>query len=258
MVPRYGLFTVANGPLDLPSKAIIGGLEYETSTCSLPTGLALNCTTPPTKAFAGTITTITANPFMVRSSFTCGAVGMTDGRLRQMVMNQLRAGEQATVERIFSEETFDQDPGLQGASVVTPDCATDDVVAVVSSLEAALYNVYGLPGVLHVPERAGAYLMQQTLLWHDGPIWRTAAGTAVSIGNYANKSPANVAAAAGHAWIYLTGQVTIWRSRDDDVFVPSMAESLNRTTNQVTAQAEREYVVAFDCASFAADAVLCT
>ena len=259
LVPRYGLFDVAVGPLDLPEHARAGGLDYQTDACQLPDGYAIACTPDVTeKTFDDGPDTITGTPFVVRSSLTCGAVGLTEQLLRQRLVNRLRAGEQAAVENIFSAAAVGQSPGLPGASVVTPDCT--DIVGTVGALEEALYSTYGLIGVLHVPFLAASFMKDHHLVEKDGRIWRTVLGTAVSIGNYNNSSPADpqVPAAAGAAWIYITGSVAIWRTPDSQVFTTSMAQALNRTTNQVLGQAEREYVVTFECGSFAAEATLCT
>lgn len=257
---RYGLFTVANGPLDMPDHAEYGGLEFETPRCVLPAGYNSEC--PPAaqdaKTFLAGPTTVIGDPFVVRSSITCGAVGMTNERLRSLVFERLTAGGQARVEDIISRETFGSNPGFLGATVITPDCAVDDVRAVVGALEEAAYAAYGPAITLHVPFKAASYVKAEHLIEKDGPIWRTPAGSAVSIGNYANLSPAGAAAAAGTAWIYATSQVTIWHTPDPQVFIPSLEEALNRTTNQVLGQAERWYIVAFECVLSAANVVLCT
>lgn len=260
-VPRYGLFNVATGPLDLPLHARNGGLEFEASVCGLPSGYAVECLEDLVeKGFTGGHALINADPFVVRSYLTCGAVGLTDAMLRQMLMTRLKAGEQAAVENIWSSTAFGASPGFMGAGVVTPDCTgPGNLASAIGALEQNLYAVYGLPGVLHVPHEAAPWLSRDHLIWRDGSIWRTAAGTAVSIGNYANVSPADpgVAAAINTAWIYITGQVAIWHTPDSDVYVSPLRDALNRTTNEVLAQAEREYVVAFECNAFAANPILC-
>ncbi len=70
--------------------------------------------------------------------------------------------------------------------------------------------------MIHVPYFAGSVaLAANHLIEKDAAgIWRTPAGTAVSIGNYSGVSPAGVAPGAGAAWFYITGQVSIWRSSD--------------------------------------------
>ena len=84
-VARYGLFKATNGPLDLPIHARLGGLQYQTATCSLPTCYEVLCASDVgrgTKTFAGGPTTIVPLPFMVYSSLTCTPVGLTDDDLR--------------------------------------------------------------------------------------------------------------------------------------------------------------------------------
>ena len=49
--------------------------------------------------------------------------------------------------------------------------------------------------------------------------------------------------------------MAIWRTPDNDLFVPPMGQVINRTTNVLTIVMEREYIVTYDC--FAA-AVLTT
>jgi len=260
---RYGLFKVANGPLPLPRQAIFGGLEFETGRCELPTGLENQCVIDDaeTKEFETGLTTVTANGFTVRSSFICGAVGMDDARLRRFTMERLKMGEQAAVERIFSEGGFGNTPTLQDpdATLSVSDCTTDNIVASLAALERDIYAVYGPAATLHVPFVAAPYMSSEHLIYWDASkgMWTTAAGTKVSIGNYANESNNGTPAAAGTAWLYITGQVTLWYTQDADVFIPTMAQALNRTTNQVYAQAEREWLVAYECAKFAINVTLC-
>ncbi len=117
-----------------------------------------------------------------------------------------------------------------------------------SILEDWLYARYGLPGILHVPAALSAYLQNFYLLEQDARgVLRTPLGTAVSIGNYAGKSLNGSNPSAGNTWVYITGQVTTWRTPDQDLFVTKIPQVLNRTTNQLTAVMEREYVVSVDC-----------
>jgi hypothetical protein len=253
VLPRPGLFQVATGPLDLPVHGRIGGLQYETATCVLPGGYQVDCiTSHTTKTLTSQKSTIVANPFIVFSNILCAPVGLDDPRLKGFLYDQLAAGEQAAVENIFSRQLFAQSPGLSNNAAVvdltpTPGTAVDPVKAV-SLLESWLYARYGLPGVIHAPESMSAYF--SNLYIHGGRsenYWRTLGGTAISFGNYAGRSPADAAPAVNETWLYITGEVAIWRTADSDLFVTSIADTLNRTTNQLTAVMEREYVVSFDC-----------
>lgn len=243
--PRYGLFAAANGPLALPAHAGGGGLEYETGLCLLPYGYTINCAAPGTKTYDEAIDRITGDPFAVVLAKQCTAVGMTPERWTRFLMEGLLAGEQAAVESIFSDETFDQAPGLANATGVVTLAAAANPIAGIGQLEEWLAARYGPPGVLHIPARA-AHQVQATggLRW-DGSRWRTALGNVVSFGNYKGLLPNGAAPAAGHTTFYITGQVTIWRA--GDVFVTPYGEALNKSTNQLFGYAEREYVIAYDC-----------
>lgn len=266
IIPRYGLFRVATGPLDLPMHARNGGLEYQTSVCDLPIGYEVNCedSDDPSrdKTFPESIDTITGDPFVVYSSYTCGIVGLVNwgrDRVRQYLYNQLVAGEQATVERLFSIGTVGVSPSLVGA--VNLGNAQGPVQAV-SILEEWLYERYGLPGVIHAPMAAAPYLSGSHVVYLDGSaqtgIWRTNVGTAVSLGNYAGTGPSGQVPAAGDTWLYITGQVAVWRTPDSELFVPDMSQAINRSTNVLTTVMEREYVLTYDCYAAAVQVTLDT
>lgn len=254
LTDRYGLFTVATGPLTLPTIARGGGIQYETGTCELPNSLEVEC--GPTTAKVLTtdygVDTIVGTPFIVYSSLVCGLAGMTEQRMRTFLMERLKAGEQAIVENVFSTQAVDQSPGLSdNPGVVTVTAVTTGVTDSVAELEEAFYNTYGLAGTIHVPHLLAQRLQEGGGLRWDGRVWRTAAGSAVSFGNYAGNAPNGDPPAAGLSWIYMTGQVTIWRTPDNEVFITPFDNSFNRATNQLTAVAEREYVLTIDCAVYA-------
>jgi hypothetical protein len=254
VIPRYGLFKVANGPLDLPVHARIGGLQYQTATCDLPTCYEVLCASDVgrgTKTFSGGPTTVSPLPFIVYSSLTCTPVGLTDEDLDRYLRDRLYAGEQAIVENVFSLQSCGQSPGLSNnLAAVDPTGGTGatDIMVAFSILENWLYARYGLPGVLHVPAIFGAFLQNFYLVEKDSRgIWRTAMGTAVSIGDYAGKGLAGGNPGAGKSWVYITGQAAVWRTPDTNLFVSRIPQVLNRATNQLTAVMEREYVVSVDC-----------
>jgi hypothetical protein len=231
-------------------------VQYQISHCNLPTCYEVECLAGHNeKTLNNAKTTIVGNPFVVYSDEVCTPVGLTDAELERDLYNQLVVGEQATVENAFSAQLCGQSPGLANNAAVSTLTAATDVVDAVASLEAALYAVYGAPGVLHVPMILAAYFEYLHLAEQKDSrgIWRTKAGTAVNFGNYQGLSAAGGAPAAGHTFIYITGQTAVWRTPDSDLFVTSRRDVLNRSTNQLTAVMEREYVVAFDCAVFAVD-----
>lgn len=253
VIPRYGLFSVVTGPLDIPLHARIGGLEYELGVCTLPVGYEVNCQTDlETKTFDGSIETKTGYPFVVYSGIECGLVGLTNfqqERVRKFLYEQLVAGEQAVVEDIFSQSAFGQTEGLANNSNTVNLGTATDIVNGVAVLENWLYARYGLPGVIHVPMIAAAYVKNAKLVHKESPMdpWRTVVRTKVSFGNYAGVGPTGQAAAAGSTWLYITGQMAIWRSPDSQLLDIPVGQVINRATNTVDIVMEREYVVTYDC-----------
>lgn len=261
VVPRYGLFRVATGPLDLPVNARQGGLQYEISVCNLPLGYEVECQTDHNeKTITNGITTVVGEPFVVYSAVRCDTVGLVNWgqeRVNQFLLQQLVAGEQATVEDIFSQGLVGQFPSLQDSAVNLG--TAQGPVQAVAMLEDWLYARYGLPGVIHAPMNAAPYFTGSHIVYLDGPpasgVWRTEVGTAVSFGNYAGIGPTGQ---AGGNWLYITGQVAIWRTQDDQLFKPPMGQVINRSTNVLTMVMEREYVVTYDCYSAAVQVTLDT
>ena len=265
---RYGIFNVAERET-LPEHAAIGGVQWITGNCGTSVGYEVECaSTLDVKTFPSVGSFDVALPFIVYAGRLCGPVGFTEEEQQALVVSKLKASEQSVVENVFSRQLFAQAPGLSNnAAVVTVPTAPTNFADAIGLLEAAFYAAYGQQGVIHAPIRAGEHMISQHLLVPDSEhplpgnsrVWRTASGSAVSIGNYAGNSPLDVAPVAGHQWIYMTSPVKIWSQPDSEIFVAPIEGALNRTTNQETWLAERFYVVGFECSAvFAIDATLPT
>lgn len=261
VVPRYGLFNAATGPMDLPINARIGGLQYQISTCNLPLEYEVECQDAHnTKVITSGVTTVTGAPFIVYSAIQCGTVGLVDWgqeQVQRYLYDQLIAGEQATVEQIISTGLVGQFPSLQTGAVSLG--AAQGPVQAVSMLEDWIYARFGSQAVIHAPMEAAAYFKGAHLIEPDGNVnaggvWRTEVGTKVSFGNYAGVGPTGQAG----TWIYVTGPVAIWRTPDSELFVPPMGQVINRTTNVLTIVMEREYILTYDCYSAAVQVTLDT
>lgn len=258
LTPSYGLFKVvtAMGAMSdaLPIHARQGGVEYETHVCGIPYCFETNCIdTLGVKVIDDEYNIVTGDPFVIVTDLTCGLPSMTEARMRNFLREKAIAGEQAAVELTFSTGACGANPSLADSTpVATALPASPDPVTAVGILEEALYSTYGLVGVLHIPYFAAPWFKANHLIELDSAgIWRTPAGTAVSIGNYAGTSPVGVAPGAGAAWIYITGQVSIWRTPESEVFYTPFDAAINRATNQVNAFREREYIVTYECGAFA-------
>ena len=266
---RYGLLQAAVGPLDLPVHARNGGLRYVTSLCDDGFGYEVECLVDQnskTAEFSLGSTTVTGLPFIIAATMTCPLVGYTPEELEALVIERLRGVEQGVLENVFSTSALGQGPGLVTADgITTVTGAGDTLTDVLGELERARYcgftgNVtrYGPPGYLHVAIPVFNRLKELHLIEFDGTRWRTAIGTVVSTGCYANNDPAGAAPADGVFWLYLTGQTVVWRTPDSEIQVAPVEGSLNRTTNQMLMLAEREYVVTYECGGFAKAVTLWT
>jgi hypothetical protein len=254
--PRYGLFDVATGPLDLPPHAGVGGIEYITPLCTLPNGYQVACT-PGSKSLTNTTSLIIGQPFVVIADLVCGTVGRTEAEFRQMAMNKLVVGEQAVVEMIFSNGAVGAAPSLANNAanlpMLTPATSIDMAIG---ELEGWLYARYGSVGIIHVPISAANYVYSDFHVYKDGGVWKTQNGTLVSFGNYSGNAADGTTPTTGHTTFYITGQMAIWRAPDSDVFISPYDASVNTTTNQVAMYAEREYVLAYECLGAGVDVTL--
>lgn len=252
---RYGLFTAANGPLDLPIHSRNGGLQYVEAMCGGGAPYEVECISAQNlKTFTGSTNTVLGAPFVAMATFTCGTVGYTPAELRAFAVEKLKSTEQATVEAAFSTGAAGAAPSLTAASgAVTVVGGGTTVDEVLSELERALYctSQYGVPGVVHVPIPVFNAMKSADLVNLVGGRWVTALGTVVSTGCYAGNDPAGVPAADGTFWLYITGQTTVWRDPDSAIHVAPVEGTLDRTTNQQLMLAERYYVVAYECGIYA-------
>lgn len=266
---RYGLLQAAVGPLDLPTHARNGGLQYVHALCGEGFGYEIECVDDQdSKAafFETGLETVLGLPFIIAATVLCGPVGFSHEELQALVLERLKGVEQAELETIFSTSTVGQQPGLTAADgIITVTGAGDTLADVLGELERARYcgftgntTQYGPPGYLHVAIPVFNRLKQDALIDFDGTRWRTAIGTVVSTGCYANNTPAGAAPADGVFWMYITGQTTVWRTSDSNVQMAPIEGSLDRTTNQFLMLAEREYVVTYECGGFAKAVTLWT
>lgn len=268
---RYGIFATAEIEESVDPHIFSGGVYFITGNCGDAVGYSVACASSlAAKTFANEPAFNVATPFVVYAGRLCGSVGFTEEESRRYTFAKLKAAEQTVVEQVFADQLFGQSPGLANATPNATTVATAAGVNFVESigrLEAAFYAAYGYAGTIHLPFRAGEHAAGQHILFSDAEfplpgndrVWRTAAGSIVSIGAYSGNSPAGVAPVAGHQWIYITPPVKIWRQPDSAVLVSPIEGSLNRATNQETWLAERSYVMGYECGEvFAIDVTLPT
>lgn len=256
---RYGLFTVANGPLELPAHGADNGITWIGAHCGEALGYEVECLDSLLEKgpFTDGLDVTDATPFVVTAGFICASVGLSNAEREALTLGKLQSLEQAAVEQIFSSGANGASPSLANNTPAATDIgASGNVTEAFMNLEENFYNTYGFPGTIHVPHVAASLVRAAHLVDFRDGIWWTAPGSQVSFGNYLGLSPTGAPPGDNTTtWIYITPPVTIWR--DSDVFVTPIEAALDRATNQVTMFAEREYVLGFDpCPVFATEATL--
>ncbi len=239
---RYGLLTAAAGPLDLPTVGGYGGgVTYDPVSCGGAHRLAMDCLEPdpedrPVKTFDPADPWITGVPFVTYASLTCGSVGYPGDTADTKVRRRLANGEQSQVEQELGAILV-----ANADNVISGDPTR--LSAVTGALEQWLYGGgvgeqgYGNVGFLHLPFRYSTQTALLDLRREDaGGRWRTKVGTVVVFGDYPDDGS-----------IFITGHVTTWRASEPAV--SPRAQVLDRTTNQLYMLAEREWVIAYDCAA---------
>lgn len=267
VIPRFGLLTTVPPITITDPHAWASGVEWEYDLCTSVEAFIDTC--PPSgfvKSTESDLEFCHADPFVVKSSFTCSTLGKTVNEALDIVQRRLLAWESHKVEEVFWT-------GLTANAQINPSLAfgndTCDIVpvdlsvtgalgvgAAIAILEEALTDVVPGGGVIHVPYGLAGYLANSRVLTREGDLYFSTTGFPIILGaGYPGSGPANVPAGAGTTWIFGTGPVGVWRS---DYFVnPSDPfEGIDRYRNDLTVYAERFYAVGFSCAVFAVSVCL--
>lgn len=255
---RYGLLAGAAGPIDLPSHGAGGGVRYVPVTCGEAHSWPIECVegAPGTTGKQGDPgdETIEANPFAVYASYECGSVGYTPTEFVDKVRRRLANGEQGAIE--YALWTGNSDVGgtdlgianFQDDGVAVSVADDSNITSVVSALESWAYTAmgYGNVAYIHAPVSMSAWFSDHHLMRLEGGLWKTDFGSVVIFGGgYPGTGANGDAAPVGGAYMYITGQTTVYRSAEP--FVYPVPQTLDKGTNQYFLLAEREYAVAFDC-----------
>ena len=249
---RYGLFTAASGPMDLPSPhGQGGGLRYVPVTCGEAHPYPINCydglVEVPTegKPTDPENTEVEAPSFMVVASIECGALGYTAAEFEDKVRRRLTSGEQGAAELALWTGTDQHGNTLDIPALLTTDEAVDPasydpdhLASVIGALEEYAYHDqgYGYTAFIHAPVSVASWATSDgDLARPDGPLLRTPYGSIwVFGGGYPNDGG-----------IHITGQVNVWRAPTEHVYPAD--QTMDRTHNQRLLVAEREYAIGFDC-----------
>ena len=277
---RYGLFNVAPPQIllntedgqNLEDHAYGGGLTYDPMGCGDAHPYAINCEVPVNKDFDANSPEIEVNPFAIYATLRCGPRGMSPAYMSQKTSERLHSSEQGALEEAFWTGAAGNTPAIDdfvGAVDVGAGGTFANIVDAVAALESHAYNTvpYGYHAVLHAQSAVNAYAAESHLVhtaaegfanvWGttvEDPTLRTTLGTKwVFGGGYPGTGPAGAAPGAGETYIWITGNVTVWRQAEWTPPDPQRT-SFDRTLNEFRLIAERGYLVTFDC--FAAYALV--
>jgi hypothetical protein len=223
---------------------------------------------PPAKTPNVTQDTRGSLPFTVIAEFQCTPVGLGDAQ--DIARDALTRVEQQQVETAFwtgaaagqpvvfphlaaDSETTDGDVVLQPAA--TPVVTGADAAHALGLLEQELADCYKGQGLIHVPRTALPTLAAWNLARPDesGRLITPSGNLIVAGGGYTGSGPDGTPPADGTTWIYATGAAWGYRS---DVYFTQVRDSLDRSTNTLRMQAERTYLIGFECCLLAAHIVL--
>jgi hypothetical protein len=255
----YGLFDVAMGPLPFPAEAAVGGgVIYVPDTCIDDVYLyAMNC--PPvtgSKTFAGLDTPVSGSPFAVITSYTCGSLGFSFDEIAQRVRTRMQLHEQRAVERrLWQGQGLAQGQGLipglfrDATSLGTAGCVTEAM----ELLEQVLADNGIVGGIIHARPGMAPHLEQaHQIQYGRGNRLQTCLGTPYVFGQgYDGTGPTGQATTTNTEWMYASGRVLVWQ--DQEIAVPDIGQTMDRTLNQIYAVAERVYAVAVECGVWAVE-----
>ena len=257
---RYGLFTAASGPVDLPlPHGRGGGVRFIPVTCGVAHPYPVQCydglveVPEDGKPVDDPDHEFETGVFAVVASEECGSAGFTAAEFEARVRRRLDNGEQGAAE-LALWTGLDPDGNALGIPHLaeTTDTVTVsnpmEIQAVVAALEDWAYRVqgYGHVAYIHAPVAVAAWAADADLVIQDGPLKITPYGSVwIFGGGYPGTGASGALAPDGGAYIHVTGQVQVWRAPDPVVYPAN--QTMNRTTNQRLLIAEREYAISFDC-----------
>lgn len=258
---RYGLFTAASGPVDLPPHGRGGGVRYVPVTCGVAHPYPIECKPdgsgvqppPEGKPVNSDNEEVPAGVFAVVASIECGSVGYTAAEFETKVRRRLANGEQGAAELALWTGLDPNGnvlgiPHLAETATDVPQSSDTFLDEVVGDLEDWAYRDqgYGNVAYIHAPVMVAAHAADHNLVVDDGPLKRTPFGSIwVFGGGYPRTGAGGAAPPAGGTFLHITGQVQVWRAPQE--FVYPVDQTMDRTGNQRLLIAEREYAIGFDC-----------
>lgn len=267
---RYGLFSAANGPFDLPEHGAVGGVQYLEEHCGVGHLLAAASCTGATITASSALDacdgTAIGLPYQVVAGLKAGAFPYNSAEVERRARVRLNDNAQFVSEQAFWGGNADVQsvllrPELNGGAGilnVTPTPGTPVTIEYgLGLLEDALAQ-YNYPGVIHCRPIVTPYLVERSLAPKpmraargQNGVFYTPMGNVWSFGRgYSGNNPANDASAptAGTAYMVATGAVTVWR--DPNVYVVPPERAFDRSGNAWQTTAQQAHAITIDCVAF--------
>lgn len=264
----FGLFSVLQTPATSDPHWRCG-VQWEPLTCTPARAYPIDqCPPPdpvPTKEVDDEVPLGEATGFVIYDGYRCRLPGRSEEQeVRDRAVQSLLLGEQRAVEAAFWTGSAGNTPHLASPdanvlNAVNPPTVADalSMPSALAALEECAGTSYAGQPVIHAPRGASAIMAAHQLLQRSGSRLTSWAGTPIAFyGGSPNTGPDGTAAPDGTMWLYITSPVMAYRS-EVAVYPDTLAQALNRTTNEVFIVAEREWVLGFDCLHCAVLAKIC-
>lgn len=190
--------------------------------------------------------------FAVYGGLTCQAIGLDQSEMESSAVEAFDSGETVGVERALMETRFVADSEVYAGDPldrwdapadITPAGGAVSVKVGIAMLESWIANNYVGMGTLHIPMTVASLILGVDGAVFEGDVLRTKLGSKIAAGagyDYPNTGPTGAAAAAGEAWLYVSGEVLVGKGET----IPKKAHDYS--TNDVFMLVERAYIVAVD------------
>jgi hypothetical protein len=179
--------------------------------------------------------TAIADPFTVYGYFTCNPIGVGFDEAQRRATLNLNTFEEARVEQALWTGDLANTPNFAGANGVdAPDAigSFEDVNEAISRADAWLAKRYGSQGVIHL-SKAQAALSGFGVLSASGGRLTTKLGTPVVAG-------------AGYGDDAVIATPAVFGYRSEVIEAGGAQANFDRSTNTMTAIAERNYLIGFE------------
>lgn len=178
-----------------------------------------------------------ADAISVEGTYTCTPVGITLGEIEDRAVEDLQRHEEAAVEaHLWGLLAADTD-------VVVAEGLDASPKGVLGALERHAARSYGAKGVLHLPRHLAPYF--ESLLEVRGGQLQTFLGTPVAAGAGYGEDDGTT--------VYISPAVLAYRGEAQMLGAPE--QMFDRSINQLTAVAQRDYLIGYDTCPIASATV---